>query len=432
MFKRVGVCVAAAFVATVAATASEPSTPQPKTGAAFGVAVLSGDKAWVNARIYGPTAIALDSKHFAFQLRSEKTGEVYFVGATAGEQRRIAAPDARWKALSQAFAIRLPRVADGVYDLEVKIAVVSRRVESVTSVAEPLYVDQTNVVPVRTGTRFYRGPDWYHPSMPPEFVLNRIELDSNGLLTKYDYSPGPEDIHLDPGDEYPNGDMPAEIDDPFINRLNEEYSRKPLWTFGKFEYRCYGAPHMGRDVDADERIPMFIDHFIRVAGSPTQRQIVDQWEPCSPCGSNAILATDDPVVAMFSPLQTDIQWLRSGVIPRESPYAGMCTRGTYAFVDDSDIERTFTTEDPHTVHPEWDPKLRAAMLDFKMQVGMSHEMVAFAMGYPSMRGTREDLDRLSTWTWHLGTSCQARATFDGDRLVKFEGAPCVQTVFVIG
>jgi hypothetical protein len=409
MLKLIAVCVLCLAAADAFGSAAAPSPSPPKTGIAMSLAVLPPDEARVNVRIYGSSKVALDPSRFAFQLRSEMTGVVYFVGSTPIEPPlNVTAADAAWRAIVFRVVLRIPKVDVGVYDLSVDPGVRSSILDdSRLALSEPLYIHATSVTPVRVGTKYFLTPDAHHTDLPIDYVFSTLSAHS-GLPTGA-----------------------PEIDDPIAETLSVRFSNKPLWTFGRLTFTCFGGANMGMQVNSDGRQPMHIDRIIRVANIFTTRPFGDPFECMSSCGENWHSSTYHPLVALFNAFGSEPTWMRYPTTPAPSPHPGTCTQGTYAFVDDSDIERTFTTEDPHVVHPEWDPQMRASMLDYKVQVGMTHEMVAFAMGYPATTGTRAELEKLSEWTWRPQTSCAAAATFDGDVLVKFGGSiECGSTIDV--
>ena len=107
-------------------------------------------------------------------------------------------------------------------------------------------------------------------------------------------------------------------------------------------------------------------------------------------------------------------------------FDGVCRTAYGLFADQWDVDRVIATVDPRTTHPDWQPELRKAMLAFQVKPGMTHEMVAFAHGFPS---SFEPVDHLLTtklWEWDPHTENYSWAIFVDDRLKEFSAPNILQ------
>jgi hypothetical protein len=205
-----------------------------------------------------------------------------------------------------------------------------------------------------------------------------------------------------------DGDMYTDIlallvDDPAVKRLRDELVGKPLWTYGRYRFICYDDQGEGALVQSHDRAPLYIARVERVTNYFIRRALgsddADYW--CGgACHEAYHVFTDDPLVVYFKPM--DDKTLGAEAVPSFSvthrwSYDGRCSQSQVTFIDTWDIERTFTTDDPRSSHPEWDPMLRAALLDYHVLPGMTKQMVAFASGFPAVFGTAEELYRLNDW-----------------------------------
>ncbi|MGA7570970.1 MAG: hypothetical protein WCA80_09215, partial [Candidatus Aquilonibacter sp.] len=90
------------------------------------------------------------------------------------------------------------------------------------------------------------------------------------------------------------------------------------------------------------------------------------------------------------------------------------------FADSWDMQRALSTVSPHVAHPNWPRTVLEAIDEGRAQVGMTHEMVAWAIGFPPYEGSPSALYRLSDWDYeyspretyyvHFGADGRARST----------------------
>jgi len=148
----------------------------------------------------------------------------------------------------------------------------------------------------------------------------------------------------------------------------------------------------------------------------------DQLSWCSGfCHDSYHIFTNAPLYVQFKVANEDVKEVPLTMFsgPSRPLYQGPCVSASSYFVDAWDLERTFSFDDPNSSNPEWPTALRQAALDGQVQPGMSHEMVAFAKGFPSIYGAPDELDKLSVWTWYPGAWHSAIARFQGDVLVNY-------------
>lgn len=90
------------------------------------------------------------------------------------------------------------------------------------------------------------------------------------------------------------------------------------------------------------------------------------------------------------------------------------------FADSWDFEREYSLKHPFKSHPEWPARMRKAMLKGELKKGMTHEMVAWVIGWPSEQGTKEDLKALDQWTYDSVLPFTTDIYFKGDHMLRFE------------
>jgi hypothetical protein len=103
-----------------------------------------------------------------------------------------------------------------------------------------------------------------------------------------------------------------------------------------------------------------------------------------------------------------------------SPGQERFPRATYlrVFADPWEAARAISLQSPFD-HPEWPAQFRSAVTGGSILPGMTHEMVANVLGYPSEYGTIDKLDRLKEWDYDDPAPWAPTVTFDHDRVIRY-------------
>jgi hypothetical protein len=160
-------------------------------------------------------------------------------------------------------------------------------------------------------------------------------------------------------------------------------------------------------------------------------QGVQRWEPLgthSPkycwgyCSDySAYFVAIDPLRVTLSLAPGSYQNTNRGVFSvadLPADMTGQCPSAYLDVADTWDFERLFTTTDPRVSHPGWNAKLIAPMLSFQAAPGMTAEMTAFALGFPSEFGTAAELLQQDVWHYYPGTDLRTDATFNAGTLIR--------------
>ena len=83
---------------------------------------------------------------------------------------------------------------------------------------------------------------------------------------------------------------------------------------------------------------------------------------------------------------------------RENPRK-YCTKLWYEVSDKWDFERRYSLQPPWEAHPEWPKRMRDAVREGHLELGMTPEMVVWVWGWPSIYGSIEDLTRITAWEY---------------------------------
>lgn len=94
-------------------------------------------------------------------------------------------------------------------------------------------------------------------------------------------------------------------------------------------------------------------------------------------------------------------------------------RGFQVVADAWQFERVFSLKSGMAQHPDWPSDLHQSVLDGKLRKGMSHAMVAWAMGWPCEPGTKKEMMKWPKWRYDIVSPYNFWVYFEGDRVVNF-------------
>jgi hypothetical protein len=210
------------------------------------------------------------------------------------------------------------------------------------------------------------------------------------------------------------------LEDDALREVRRLYVGHTAWTLGLNEMKCARYPNRALEIEA--AMPVRIEAIYRVPNltefrSSGQQNIWSREEarafwihdpmlvvlrPLARSSTTSFVPrpTATPlVVADTTALEKAVKVFdgvdrerRAGPLPTPDPsIADPCTIGTNALADRWEVERTFSLRPP-------DANVRAALHNGRM-ARLTHDEVAFVMGYPSDYGPRAELDRARKWTY---------------------------------
>jgi hypothetical protein len=116
----------------------------------------------------------------------------------------------------------------------------------------------------------------------------------------------------------------------------------------------------------------------------------------------------EPLELQFAPLSADAR--------ADDP---TCKTVVRVFADPWEVRRALFTRSPFD-HPEWPKRIQAAVRSGTVLAGMTHEMAANVVGYPSVYGSIRDLDNMQRWDYDEPAPFGPTITFRGDRVVTYD------------
>jgi hypothetical protein len=266
------------------------------------------------------------------------------------------------------------------------------------------------------------------PPLATIWVLSNIEVanETTWMFRRADRRRDKIQRSFDNGGPYDIDGLARIIDDPTVVELSKAYVGKSVWAYGQFDFPCWDPHGAEASVALTNHGPIQVEHIYRLEPLFLRRSLgmEDQLSTCLGfCHDSYHIFTNAPLYVQFKVADENVKEIPPTFFsghPHAGPYySGPCVSASSYFVDTWDFERTFSFDDPNSSHPEWPTTLRQAMLDGQVKPGMSHEMVAFAKGFPSIYGTPDNLEKLSVWTWYPGAWHSAIAHFQGDQLVDY-------------
>jgi hypothetical protein len=207
------------------------------------------------------------------------------------------------------------------------------------------------------------------------------------------------------------------LTEPNVRSLKAEYEGKNVWCYGGAGGECVSSDsHVSMSMGGRADLPMRIKHIERVY-RPCQELAIG---PATFLGGDrqSAFVTDNPLIVILDPptkglelsgfMSTNEQTVLdekgfpkdSDLLPKEvkNPRA-YCLGLMNIFADGWDFEREYSLQSPLVIGKKWPAKMRKAVLGGEVVKGMTREMVAWAMGWPNIYGTKEEMLKLNDWTY---------------------------------
>lgn len=201
------------------------------------------------------------------------------------------------------------------------------------------------------------------------------------------------------------------LTEPNVRALKAGYEGKSVWCYGGAGGQCISsdsnvAISMGGRAD----LPMRIRHIERVY-KPYQELAIGAATFIGGERQSAFV-TDNPLIVILDPPAKGLEL--SGFMSVSKPDAkgidaafpeevsnprAYCLGLMNIFADKWDFEREYSLQSPLVIGKKWSAKMRKAVLEGEVVKGMTREMVAWVMGWPSIYGTKQEMLKLNDWTY---------------------------------
>lgn len=216
-------------------------------------------------------------------------------------------------------------------------------------------------------------------------------------------------------------------EDDHVDALRAKFEGRRVWAYGGFQVHCATGDPIATG-----------GFWTRASSSAVIRAIFRVHTGGIEIGAGGLKAADafrsafsafDPLVVVLTPTEEFKPTAAySGGAPGTRQPPGVVKACAVMFQmhgDTWDFERTYSLQPPGTMHADWPPAMLRAVLDDRIVVGMTHEMVAWAKGWPIEYGTIQDLKAMESWRFDDLRPLGYRVHFKGGRVVRVspEGRP---------
>jgi len=217
------------------------------------------------------------------------------------------------------------------------------------------------------------------------------------------------------------------LEDDRLDALRTKFEGRQVWAYGGFQVHCATGDPIATG-----------GFWTRASSSAVIRRIFRIHAGGIEIGAGGLRAADafpsafsalDPLVVVLTPAEDFKPTAAySGGVPGTRQPPGVLKACAVMFQmhgDVWDFERTYSLQPPWKAHADWPPAMLRAVLEDRLVIGMTHEMVAWTKGWPVEYGTIQDLKAMENWRFDDLRPLGYRVHFKGGRVVRVgpEGRP---------
>jgi hypothetical protein len=250
-----------------------------------------------------------------------------------------------------------------------------------------------------------------HYSLRPLTYVGRSEIGSGrGLRFRLD---GNADEAIITGYDSP-GAVPGLyplVEDETTRALGAKYAGHDVWRYGDGPFYAGYTQNFSIGIATDTPVRMV--GIYRAHGYPQLMAVGSPGTWVYPRPST-FLAIDPLILAVHVKPADVMPALAERQVPPSGPNA-------YWFASDEwDLERSFSLSSMESRHPGWTSETRNAIRKRQIKIGMTRDMVAWSLGYPSTIGTITDMNKLNAWYYDEPTPAQSTVKFHDGRVTEYD------------
>lgn len=200
------------------------------------------------------------------------------------------------------------------------------------------------------------------------------------------------------------GLYPLVVDDT-VRALRQKYVGRMVWGFGGLD--VIGGGHSGT---MSRSLPIVGIYRAYNYG----RNLNIGRFPTSNVDLQSTFVALDPLVIRFGvSALTMLTPVMGPPLPRSTV--------AYAVLSDQwDFERLYSLVSMSQAHPEWSSALTAKIEQQTVELGMTKDMIAWMLGYPSVYGTQAQVQALDTWPYDAPAPFDSAVHFHNGIVVKYD------------
>jgi hypothetical protein len=196
------------------------------------------------------------------------------------------------------------------------------------------------------------------------------------------------------------------VEDDHLRHLRAKYEGKRVWPYGAFQASCITDNALvSGNLGLDHATTFVPRRLVRLYGTSFTMTIGSAPGVVGGLGNSEFQARNPLVVVLGEPQQfqtTGMAW--SGVSAEdlsdpETSLPDRCIGFYHTFSNAWDLERTYSLVPASQAHPEWPAAIHRAVKEGDLQKGMTPDMVAWSMGWPSEYGTIEEMRQWKNWRY---------------------------------
>lgn len=215
--------------------------------------------------------------------------------------------------------------------------------------------------------------------------------------------------------------LPPILWDETVRKLRSKYLNKPVWVYGGQLSSVASYPDEWATVRIGIVQPIFVRKILRLY---THNVMLNVGPQIAALGglTRSSFYTDSPIYALAD--IGDRGQVTAAMGSSADDMSKMLTRkvkltGFQAMADEWQFERTFSLKSGIAQHPDWTTEMSQSVVDGKIKKGMSHAMVAWALGWPCEPSSKKTMMRWSTWRYDIVNPYSYWVEFVGDKVVRF-------------
>ncbi|MEN6584215.1 MAG: hypothetical protein ABFD54_17355 [Armatimonadota bacterium] len=216
--------------------------------------------------------------------------------------------------------------------------------------------------------------------------------------------------------------------EPTVKDLKAQYEGKLVWCYGGPGAQCVSTePGMSIGMSGRVDVPLRIRRVERVYMPKTELAMGNATFMGGE--RESAFVTDNPLVVILDAPARGLEFNGFAYVgDKDAEKMSMdvvsnprvhCL-GLWNEVSDRwDFEREYNLSSPFKSHLDWSTKMRKAVLRGEVAKGMTREMVAWVMGWPSIYGTKGEMLSIDDWTYD-NIPFQGHVYFKNGRVISQE------------